>query len=90
MTTHRPGAPGQVKEVTSTANPVVKDIRALSLKKYRDQSGTFMAEGLKLVIEALDLGWTVRTLVIAKSGKTKASGLVGRSAVRPISLRSAS
>ncbi len=26
-----------------------------------------MAEGLKLVIDALDLGWTIRTLVFAKS-----------------------
>ena len=31
MNTHRAGgAPGQVKEVTSLANPLVKDIKALS------------------------------------------------------------
>ncbi|MBO6718066.1 MAG: RNA methyltransferase [Rhizobiaceae bacterium] len=82
MTNHRPGAPGQVKEVTSTANPIVKDIRALAVKKYRDQTGTFMAEGLKLVIEALDLGWTIRTLVIAKSGK--ANPAVGKVAARTV------
>lgn len=76
------GAPGQVKEVTSLANPIVKDIRALSVKKYRDQSGTFMAEGLKLVIEALDLGWEIRTLVIAKSQKTNAA--VGKVAARTV------
>ena len=58
---------GQVKEVTSLANPIVKDIRALALKKFRDREGAFMAEGLKLVIDALDLGWTIRTLVFAKS-----------------------
>jgi TrmH family RNA methyltransferase len=82
MTTHRTGAPGQVKEVTSLANPIVKDIRALAVKKYRDQTGTFMAEGLKLVIEALDLGWTIRTLVIAKSGK--ANPAVGKAAARTV------
>ena len=76
------GAPGQVKEVTSLANPIVKDIRALALKKYRDQSGTFMAEGLKLVIEALDLGWDIRTLVIAKSQKANAA--VGKVAARTV------
>lgn len=59
---------GQVKEVTSLANPIVKDIKALALKKFRDQQNAFMAEGLKLVIDALDLGWTIRTLVFAKSG----------------------
>jgi TrmH family RNA methyltransferase len=60
---------GQVKEVTSLANPIVKDIRSLAMKKFRDQRGIFMAEGLKLVIDALDLGWTIETLVFAKSGK---------------------
>lgn len=64
----RPGAPGQVREVTSLSNPLVKDIKALALKKFRDQQKAFIAEGLKLVIDALDLGWTIRTLVFAKSG----------------------
>ncbi len=58
---------GQVKEITSLTNPIIKDIRALALKKFRDQQNAFMAEGLKLVIDALDLGWTIRTLVFAKS-----------------------
>jgi TrmH family RNA methyltransferase len=62
-------AVGQVKEVTSLSNPLVKDIKALALKKYRDQQNAFLAEGLKLVIDALDLGWTIRTLIFAKSGR---------------------
>lgn len=61
-------APGQVKEVTSLANPLVKDIKSLALKKFRDSQGAFMAEGLKLVIDALDLGWSIKTLVFSKSG----------------------
>lgn len=76
---------GQVKEVTSLSNPIVKDIKALALKKFRDQQDAFMAEGLKLVIDAIDLGWTIRTLVFAKTqmgnpavekiaARTKASG----------------
>ena len=67
MNEHRHGAPGRVKEVTSLANPLVKEIKALALKKFRDQQNAFMAEGLKLVIDALDLGWTIRTLIFAKS-----------------------
>lgn len=63
------GAPGQVKEVTSLANPIVKDIKSLSLKKFRDEQHAFMAEGLKLVIDALDLGWSIKTLVFAKSAR---------------------
>ena len=62
---------GQVKEVTSLANPIVKEIKALALKKSRDQSRTFLAEGLKLIIDALDRGWIIRTLVYAKAGKGK-------------------
>lgn len=59
---------GQVKEITSLANPVIKNLRALALKKVRDREGLFLAEGLKLIIDALDLGWKIRTLVFAKSG----------------------
>ncbi|MEF2070345.1 TrmH family RNA methyltransferase [Consotaella aegiceratis] len=60
-------APGRVKEVTSTANPLVKDIRALAQKKYREETGLFLAEGLKLVLDALDAGWRIETLVVAKA-----------------------
>lgn len=62
---------GQVKEITSLSNPIVKDIKALSDKKARQETGTFMAEGLKLVIDAIELGWTIRTLVYAKAAKEK-------------------
>jgi TrmH family RNA methyltransferase len=67
--TPRTGAPGQVKEVTSLANPVIKDIKSLALKKFRDAQNAFLAEGLKLVIDALDLGWTIKTLVFAKTAR---------------------
>lgn len=62
---------GQVKEITSLANPIIKDIKALSLKKTRDETKSFMAEGLKLVIDALDLGWTIRTLIYSKGARGK-------------------
>ena len=62
---------GHVKEVTSLANPIIKDIKALTNKKSREESGAFLAEGLKLVIDALELGWTIRTLVYAKAAKGK-------------------
>ncbi|RUX09826.1 RNA methyltransferase [Mesorhizobium sp. M8A.F.Ca.ET.059.01.1.1] len=73
MNERHAGAPGQVKEVTSLANPLVKDIKALALKKFREQQNAFMAEGLKLVIDALDLGWQIRTLVFAKAGRGNAA-----------------
>ncbi|MEM5471283.1 RNA methyltransferase [Hoeflea sp. AS60] len=62
---------GQVKDITSLSNPIIKDIRALSMKKHRDETGTFLAEGLKLVIDAIDLGWSIRTLIYAKTQRGK-------------------
>lgn len=75
-------AVGRVKEVTSLANPLVKDIKALALKKFRDQQNAFMAEGLKLVIDALDLGWLIKTLIFAKSGLGNAA--VEKAAARTV------
>ncbi|MFZ1815223.1 MAG: RNA methyltransferase [Rhizobiaceae bacterium] len=57
---------GQVREISAVSNPVVKEIRALAMKKYRDQTGRFMAEGLKLVNDALAGGWQVHILVYGK------------------------
>lgn len=62
---------GSVKEVTSLSNPIVKDIRALAQKKHREESGMFLAEGLKLIIDALELGWSIRTLIYAKAARGK-------------------
>ncbi|MGG7517426.1 TrmH family RNA methyltransferase [Allorhizobium undicola] len=62
---------GQVKEVTSLANPLVKDIKALSQKKTREETGTFLAEGLKLVIDAVELGWSIRYLLYSKAARGK-------------------
>lgn len=58
-----PPPPGAVKHITSLANPIVKEIRGLSLSKNRKASGLFIAEGLKLVADAVEAGWPIRTLV---------------------------
>ena len=76
------GRVGQVKEITSLANPMVKDIKALAMKKHRDESGTFVAEGLKLIIDALDQGWKLTILVIAMASKDNA--LVQKTASRAV------
>jgi TrmH family RNA methyltransferase len=60
-----PPSPGAVKQITSFANPIVKEIRGLALPKNRKASGLFVAEGLKLVADAIEAGWTIRTLVHA-------------------------
>ena len=52
-----------MKVVTSLTNETVKFVRALHLKKAREESGLFLAEGLKIVTEAVELGLAPRTLL---------------------------
>lgn len=76
---------GTFKKITSLANPLVKDIRALQLKKHRDETGLFIAEGQKLVRDAADSGWLIEMLAYSVAladetsvgilaAETKASG----------------
>jgi TrmH family RNA methyltransferase len=52
--------------VTSLTNPTVKAVRALHMRKERGESGLFLAEGLKIVTEAVELGRAPRTLMFAR------------------------
>jgi TrmH family RNA methyltransferase len=51
------------RTVTSLANTTVKAVRALHLRKERDETGLFVAEGLKNVIEGIDTGHAPRILM---------------------------
>jgi TrmH family RNA methyltransferase len=53
-----------VLEVTSLANPRIKDIAALAMKKTRVETGLFMVEGLQLVGFGVEAGWELDTLVV--------------------------
>jgi TrmH family RNA methyltransferase len=44
------------RTVTSLTNPTVKAVRALHLRKDRDETGLFVAEGLKTVTEGIETG----------------------------------
>jgi RNA methyltransferase, TrmH family len=65
MTRAGPPAPGAVTQITSLTNPLVKEIRGLALAKNRKASGLFVAEGLKLVADAVEAGLAIRMLVHA-------------------------
>lgn len=49
--------------ITSPANPLVKQARALRQKKARQESGLFLVEGLLHVGEAAEAGWHIETLL---------------------------
>ena len=65
------------RSVTSLTNPTVKAVRALHLRKEREQSGLFLAEGLKIVTEAVELGRAPRILLYGSDagGRSFASQL---------------
>jgi TrmH family RNA methyltransferase len=51
------------RAITSLANPTVKAARALHMRKAREETSQFLAEGLKIVTEAVELGRAPRTLL---------------------------
>ena len=54
------------RAVTSLTNPTVKAVRALHMRKEREESGLFLAEGLKIVIEAIDCGHAPKILMYGR------------------------
>ena len=54
------------RAITSLTNPTVKAARALHMRKERDQTGLFLAEGLKIVTEAVELGQAPRILMYGR------------------------
>jgi RNA methyltransferase, TrmH family len=44
------------REITGFSNPLVKRVRALRDKKHRKTEGAFLAEGLRILTEAMDAG----------------------------------
>jgi len=51
------------RQITSLTNPLVKTVRGLHLRKEREASGLFLAEGLKIAAEAVDCGRAPRILM---------------------------
>ncbi len=51
--------------ISSRSNPLVKQIRSLRQKKSRDETGLFLAEGIRPIGEAVDAGWELEKLVYA-------------------------
>jgi TrmH family RNA methyltransferase len=50
--------------ITSLTNDTVKAVRALHMRKEREATGLFLAEGLKFIGEALDQGRAPRQLLV--------------------------
>ena len=55
--------------ITSLTNDTVKAVRALHMRKEREATGRFLAEGLKFIGEALDQGRTPRLLMVGMEAR---------------------
>lgn len=55
--------------ITSLTNDTVKAVRALHMRKEREATGRFLAEGLKFIGEALDQGRTPRLLLVGEEAR---------------------
>ncbi|MEO1305812.1 MAG: RNA methyltransferase [Pseudomonadota bacterium] len=53
--------------ITSASNPLIKQLRSLERKKGRNETGLFLAEGTRLVEQALARDWQIDTLIVSKT-----------------------
>ncbi len=51
--------------ITSRANPLIKELRALEKKQVREQRGEFLVEGIQPVLAAIEAGAPIRMLIVA-------------------------
>lgn len=59
------------KLITSTANPLIKEIKSLEMRKRRKETGLFVAEGLRTIIEGMELGADLETIAYLTAVKDK-------------------
>lgn len=57
--------------ITSAGNPLIKQLRSLERKKGRNETGLFLAEGARLIEQALAQDWHVETLIVSNSGAAR-------------------
>lgn len=56
----------RIEHITSPSNPKIKAINSLFIRKFRKDSGLFVAEGLRSIIEGLDCGTVPQQLVFSE------------------------
>ncbi|HNQ91722.1 MAG TPA: RNA methyltransferase [Alphaproteobacteria bacterium] len=59
------------KLITSPSNPIIKDIKSLDQRKRRKETGLFLVEGLRSVIEGMELGASLKYIAYHTDSKEK-------------------
>lgn len=60
-----------MKEIQGVKNPLIKELRKLQQKKYREKEGRYLMEGFHLVEEALKAKAPVELLLVTHKGLTE-------------------
>lgn len=58
-----------IRDITGFSNPLVKRLRSLREKKHRKREGLFLAEGLRILTEARDVGVLPEILVMSDDAR---------------------
>jgi TrmH family RNA methyltransferase len=66
---------GMVARITSPANPTIKMLKSLHLKKARAETGLFLGEGLRLATEAAALGIWPEWLAVSSASLERGAAL---------------
>ena len=61
-----------IRDITGFSNPLVKRLRSLREKKHRKREGVFLAEGLRILTEARDVGVLPEILVMSDDARPHA------------------
>jgi TrmH family RNA methyltransferase len=59
----------RIEHITSPSNPKIKAINSLFLRKFRKETGLFVAEGLRSVLEGLECGIVPEQLVFSEDAE---------------------
>lgn len=51
--------------ITSKSNSVIKSIRKLNIRKYRELTDLFYIEGVRILAEALACNWLIKEIIVA-------------------------
>lgn len=60
-----------MKEIQGVKNPLIKELRKLQQKKYRDKEGRYLMEGFHLVEEAVKAQAPLQLLLVTQKGLTE-------------------
>lgn len=58
-----------IRDISGHSNPLVKRLRSLREKKHRKREGLFLAEGLRILTEARDMGVLPEILVLSDAAR---------------------